>query len=137
MTTFYFASAYNFPGKPGEGAAVAGRIIKAICEATGWECTSHWPFDWKHGETFYAKQAAETDLADIRAADMLIFAPTTTTSRGTHVELGYALALGKQIYGWRPAGIEGTAFDSQVTALPPEIAQFIERELAPRTSEEA
>lgn len=129
VETFYFASAYHLPGKSGGGAALVAKLIGKIEKATGWKCTSHWPFDWKHGETWFAQKAAETDLKDIRSSDILIFAPTTGTSRGTHVELGYALALGKPIYGWRPKGIEGTAFDSQVLPIPRVIAEIIEGEL--------
>lgn len=129
-TRFYFASAYHLPHKENGGADLAARVIREIEEATGWQCTSHWPFDFRHGETWYADVAAQTDLADIRASDILIFAPTTGTSRGTHVELGYALALGKSVIGWRPAGIDGTAFDTQVTPVPEVIAKILERALA-------
>lgn len=127
MTRFYFASAYHLPGRPNGGSDPAAAVIRDIEQATGWECTSHWPADFRHGETWYARVAAETDLADIRAADVLIFAPTTPTSRGTHVELGYALAFGKRILGWRPPGVEGTAFDTLVEPLPEEIAALVSR----------
>lgn len=129
-TKFYFASAYHLPGIDKGGADVAATVIKQIEAATGWKCTSHWPFDFRHGEAWFAKKAAETDLQDIRDADILIFAPTTGTSRGTHVELGFALALGKKVYGWRPKGIEGTAFDTQCEPLPWHLADLIATTLA-------
>lgn len=123
--TFYWASAYNLPGRPAAGADFAVKAIALVEELTGDKCTAHWPTDQRHGEKWYAKQAAVVDLADVARADYLIFAPLTGTSRGTHVELGYAMALGKPVYGWRPDGIEGTAFDALVTPLKWNVADAI------------
>lgn len=125
---FYLASAYHLPRRPNAGADLAANIIRAIVDEIGWVSTAHWPFDFRHGETWYAKVAAETDLADIDSASVVLFVPTTATSRGTHVELGYALAREKIVYGWRPDGIEGTAFDTQTQPLPTPIRRIIERE---------
>lgn len=123
---FYFASAYHLPHHDNGGAAFAERVIPLIEAATGDRCTSKWPFDFRHGQTWFARQAAETDLEGIREADYVIFAPTTRTARGTHVELGYALALGKPVYGWRPDGIEGTAFDSFVPPVDARVRAVLE-----------
>lgn len=127
---FYLASAYHLPCCPAAGADVAKKAEAKISAITGWEPTAHWHTDFRHGETWYARVAAETDLADIRRADVVIFAPTTRTSRGTHVELGFALALGKKVYGWRPRGIEGTAFDTQFEPVPGSIADALEDALS-------
>lgn len=127
---FYLASAYHLPCCRAAGADVAKKAEAKIAGITGWEPTAHWHTDFRHGETWYAEVAAETDLADIRRSDIVIFAPTTATSRGTHVELGFALALGKKVYGWRPRGIEGTAFDTQFETVPDSIADALEDALA-------
>ncbi len=122
---FYLASAYHLPCCRNAGADVAKKAEARIAAITGWEPTAHWHTDFRHGETWYAEIAASTDLADIRRADVLIFAPLTGTSRGTHVELGYALALGKRVIGWRPGKIEGTAFDTQVEPVPGGISDIL------------
>ncbi|HEV2316233.1 MAG TPA: nucleoside 2-deoxyribosyltransferase [Thermoplasmata archaeon] len=129
MTRFYLASAYHLPCCRNAGADLAKKIETEIALATGWEPTAHWHTDFRHGETWYAGQAAATDLEDIRRADILIFAPLTETSRGTHVELGFALALGKRVLGWRPEHIEGTAFDTQTERVPGAIERILVRAL--------
>jgi nucleoside 2-deoxyribosyltransferase len=74
----------------------------------GFQITSHW-LDEPHGPKTKLDDLtpaqlntyADHDLADIRAADWLVFFsqdPNTATVRGgRHVEFGYALALGKHI----------------------------------------
>lgn len=131
IRTFYYASSYHLPGVVGGGALVAERAIPRIEAATGWKCTSKWPFDFRHGEPWYAKQAAETDFQSVKDADAVLFLPLTKTSRGTHVELGMAIALGKTRYGWRfePTD-DGTAFDAFCERLPHNICQIVEEEVA-------
>jgi hypothetical protein len=98
------------------------RIVRAHLEGMGYEVTSRWingGHEWINGGHELTKEGstegheaeriryAEEDVADLRAADIVISfteEPRKTTTRGgRHVEFGMALALGKSVYvvGWR------------------------------------
>lgn len=128
---FYYASSYHLPGIVGGGAEVARLAIPWLEDFYGAKCTSKWPFDFAHGEPWYAKQAAETDVQSVKDADFVLFLPLTKTSRGTHVEMGMAIALGKPVYGQRFAeGDDGTAFDALGEGLPPRAEAIVLEALA-------
>lgn len=71
--------------------------VMLACEARGITVTSR----WLKSPDELADKFAKEDLADVAAADWLLaLNPLTYENKGTggrHVELGYALALGKRI----------------------------------------
>lgn len=83
-------------------------MVAAHFERNGFPVTSTW-FEEPHGPTIQLKDVgarqlqeyALRDLAELRAADMLVFFSendqTHNRRGGRHVEFGYALALGKPI----------------------------------------
>lgn len=77
---------------PYEERAEAIRVMQVL-EALGVEVTSDWLRD--------GGQDAPGDLSDVDRADtVLLLNPAAYRDRGTggrHVEMGYALALGKQV----------------------------------------
>lgn len=77
----------------------AKRMQKAasLLEHEGIEVTSRWIRDNFKGIGVIA--AAKMDLEDVERADTLIcFADKTHRGGGRHIELGYALALGKKLF---------------------------------------
>lgn len=74
-----------------------GNVVVPILEGAGHTIISRWVF--LEGQED-AKTAAEADLEDIIEADVFLFWPEqigATPGRGKYIELGYALALGKEI----------------------------------------
>lgn len=90
--------------------------IAALLEQDGHEVTSRWirglsrPFDPDMPEAMkntLAAKLAQQDLDDLREADVCVgFSddPTIPGRGGRHVEMGYALALGKKV--WIVGGME-------------------------------
>jgi hypothetical protein len=81
------------------------REYRAALAAIGHEVTSHWIDVGGDGLTAAALGPnpdagiphAERDLEDIRAADaVMVFTGQPSTTGGMHVELGYALGLGRR-----------------------------------------
>jgi nucleoside 2-deoxyribosyltransferase len=124
--TFYLASSFHLPSAQNGGQTLARALVLALEKVTGDRCTSRWIFVAYHSEGWFAKQAAVADMIDLARADYVIVVPQTKTSRGTHVEMGLALALDKPTYLWRPPGIEGVAFDQLCLELPEEWRATIE-----------
>lgn len=73
------------------------RALRSLLQASGLAVTSRW-LDAIFEDTH---EAAQMDLDDVRQADTLIaLNPPSWALKGTggrHVELGYALALGKRV----------------------------------------
>lgn len=80
-------------------------ILALILEAAGLEVTSRWiraknePITWLSQER--RRECSVMDLEDIRAADVFVIVnPAAFAEKGTggrHVELGYALGIGKPV----------------------------------------
>jgi nucleoside 2-deoxyribosyltransferase len=85
----YIAAPY-----PERATAVA---LMHACEAIGIEVTSR----WLKAPDALSDAFAREDIADVTRADMLLaYNPPAYAEKGTggrHVELGYALALGKKV----------------------------------------
>lgn len=62
----------------------------------GFEITSRWVFGECDGNS--DEDAAQTDLLNIEEADILICYTDGEAGLGMHVEFGYALAKGKEVY---------------------------------------
>lgn len=92
MKTAYVA--HNFAAKDWLLAVVRGKLKSAgISLNSRWIHTTLGP-----GEG--GKQSAEEDLEDIRSADFLIYFAAGLdggNGLGKHIELGYALAIGKRV----------------------------------------
>lgn len=120
--TFYLGTNINAPGKPLHGVSTAERMAKALEAATGARCTSRWIWAVHHhrleGAGNMGTILAATDLIDVARADFVVIAPLTGTSRGAHVELGFALALDKPTFLYSPPDRDPTAFDSLGVPLP-------------------
>lgn len=123
---FYLGMNYNLPGRPGAGAALARDLIRGLEAITRCRCTSSWPFEEPHSWPGFGRSAAVQDLVDLSLADFMIAVPLTGTSRGTHVEIGAALALGKPVYLYATDGRDPTGFDSLCYELPPGWRSVIE-----------
>jgi len=74
-------------------SAEAEPLVEAL-RVNGWERTFAWSGEDSKGAEGYAKTAVE-ELEGVRAADVLIV--LFPAGRGTHVEIGVALALGKPV----------------------------------------
>lgn len=96
----------------GGGIEIAKMLAPELEALTGDQCTSRWHHSEAHKHREFRLTIASTDLSDIARADYVILGPLTGTARGVHVELGLAIGLDKPVYLYRPAGIEGTGFDS-------------------------
>lgn len=83
-----------------ENAATVSYLAAVLKEKFGWEHT----YDWTvHGSVQGEGEARLTEVAEyelngVRKADIVIV--LLPGGRGTHVELGAALALGKRVYIW-------------------------------------
>ena len=94
-TGFYVAAPFSMKKK-------AGQIAEKIRAATGWKCRARWLFG-KHDVLIHSdddERFAKEDLEDVRNSDVLVHIAAEgmrTHSGGRHVELGYALALGKHV----------------------------------------
>lgn len=89
--TVYLAHTY------GMRAYLRERVVPLV-EAAGHSVTSAWIWDDTRGPggDMSRDQAAAADLADLeKASTFLMF--TAFTSRGKHIELGYAVRAGKRI----------------------------------------
>src|SRR5215471_18067866 len=71
----------------------AEELVTAL-KAHGWERTFEWSSHEGEGTEDYA-EIAVAELEGVRAADVLIV--LFPAGRGTHVEIGIALALGKPV----------------------------------------
>jgi len=84
-----------------ENADKVNRLIRLL-NAWGWQIT----YDWtEHGSvqdqsTTIIKETAQKELAGVKEADVVII--MLPGGRGTHTEMGAALALGKQIIVYAP-----------------------------------
>lgn len=129
--SFYLACAINLPGKPLEGVRLAARIATTLETLTGARCNSRWIFNALHhtleGAGNTPRTLALTDALDVQRSDFVVAAPLTGTSRGVHVELGMAYALGIPVYLYSPAGRDPTAFDSLAHPCPEPWAAAIEQ----------
>ncbi|HIW72523.1 MAG TPA: nucleoside 2-deoxyribosyltransferase [Candidatus Levilactobacillus faecigallinarum] len=78
------------------------RIVANQLTANGWQQTCDWTtFPPAMGNTPAGLRAiSEQEVAGLQSADVLII--LTPQGRGTHTELGLALALGKTIYLYHP-----------------------------------
>ena len=96
QTSFYVAAPFIMKEK-------ARTIRDAIARHTGWRCEARWLVG-KHDVLIHSdddERFAREDLEDIRNSDVLVHLAggegMLTRSGGRHVELGYALALGKHV----------------------------------------
>lgn len=72
------------------------RVADRLSEG-GWTQTCDWTrFDPPEGGPGGLRTIGERELEGVRAADVLVV--LTPQGRGTHVELGMAIALGKKVY---------------------------------------
>ncbi|HEV2120602.1 MAG TPA: hypothetical protein VGS11_10950 [Candidatus Bathyarchaeia archaeon] len=104
---FYLGMNFN-----GGGIEIAKKLIPMLEELTGDQCTSRWVWSEAHKSQEFRLTIAITDLVDISRADYVLLAPLTETSRGAHVEQGFAFGQDKPVYLYRPKEINGTGFDS-------------------------
>lgn len=95
-STFYVAAPFIMKEK-------ARTIRDAIARNTGWQCEALW-LEGKRDVLIHSdddERFAREDLEDIRNSDVLVHLAggegMLTRSGGRHVELGYALALGKHV----------------------------------------
>lgn len=118
--TFYLASSINTPDNPrgGGSLATAQRLAYFIEGVTGDRCIARWPFHKLQNQDHFLPLMAVVNLEDIAQADYVVVVPLTSSSRGCHVELGMALAMGKPTYLYRPPGQDEVAFD-QLCMKPP------------------
>ena len=125
MKKFYLGMNRNSKSRSedGHGAIVAVRVMRALEKATGAVCTARWP--WSEHENI-----GLTCLFDIARADFVILAPLNDTARGTHVEMGAALALDKPTYLYPSSHRDPTHFDRLCLPLPETWRQAIEIALA-------
>jgi nucleoside 2-deoxyribosyltransferase len=86
MPKFYLATRID-------RAAQAEKLLEAL-KSRGWERTFTWIGEDIAGADKYPELAV-AELAGVREADVLIV--LLPGGRGTHVEIGAALALGKQV----------------------------------------
>jgi len=92
LVKFYIASGL-------ENAALVSRLA-SVLRFWGWQHT----YDWttcgsvRHGEEAWLTEIAEKEIQGVRDADILIV--LLPGHRGTHVELGAALALAKTVFIW-------------------------------------
>ena len=84
--TFYLAASWVWREQ-------AWHVMKAIEKASRWECTSTWLQQCEESEA----EAAARDLRDVARSKRFVFLDGHPRSPGKHVELGYALALKKDI----------------------------------------
>lgn len=108
MVKFYLGMNFNGLG----GCDFAKELAREIEKLTGDKCISRWHHSEAHESQEFKLTIAITDIIDITQSDYVLLAPLTKTARGTHVEMGLALALDKPVYLYRPKGIDGTGFDS-------------------------
>ena len=119
--------------RDGEGLLRARRVRDALELLTGDSCTSRWIDHPFQNQDAYLKTVAVTDICDVAMADYVIVLPLTTTCRGTHVEMGLALAWGKPTYLYVPSGRDPMAFDELCLKLPEPWRFVIEEALAGRS----
>ena len=111
ISSFYLATSFDLPDEP-EGGLRRGRLIAAaLTELLDARCTSRWLHSYVHLLHGFGRTAALTDVVDVAQADVLVAVPQSPTSRGTHVEIGMALALDKPVFLYRVRGRDPTAFD--------------------------
>lgn len=125
----YVGCAINLPGKPQGAIQVAQRIAAEVQLATGCKVTSHWMHDPMHYARGYGQAAALADLVDIANSDYVVVVPLTKTSRGCHVEYGFAYGLGKPVHIVAPVDRDPTAFDYLALPAPQEIVDAVQRAL--------
>lgn len=116
---FYMAASFNLPNNPNGGAILARTVARKIEELSKAHCVSRWFYHlYLENSSFYT--AAVADIIDISSADFVVVLPLTKTSRGTHVELGIALALAKPVYLYSPPDRSPTSFDMLCQTMPKE-----------------
>ena len=74
------------------------RHAASLLKASGWTHTGDWTsFDLSAGESPDGLRIiGEREFEGVKAADVVII--ITPQGRGTHIELGMAIALGKRVY---------------------------------------
>lgn len=74
------------------------RYMASLLKSKGWTHTCDWTdFDLSSEDTPGSlRSIAECDYNGVKAADVVIV--VTPQGRGTHIELGMAIALGKTVY---------------------------------------
>ncbi len=132
---FYFGMNFNFPGFPNCGARLARKIMRALETETGDRCTSRWPWHVHHEKSGMGLPAAVADIVDISRADYVILAPMTDTARGTHVEMGFALALDIPVYLYSKKDRKPTAFDSLCLPATEQMAYSIDSVMSGESKE--
>ena len=89
MVRFYLAA-------PSAYCEMASELIDELTRR-GWRCTYNWTDDINDPKADLVK-CAVSDIDGVGNADVVIaLAPETLKSRGVHVEIGAALALGTQV----------------------------------------
>jgi hypothetical protein len=133
MKTFYLGMPINngeVGSRDGIGIERARRVRDAIERVTGDTCTSRWIDHPFQNRDEFLLTVAVTDICDVAAADYVVVLPLTVTCRGTHVEMGLALAWGKPTYLYIPRGRDPMAFDKLCLKPPMLMQEAIERALA-------
>ena len=74
------------------------RLLASLLKQSGWECTYDWTIHGSIKETNIEalKSVGQKEYDGVKNADVVIV--LTPQGRGTHVELGIAVALGKVVY---------------------------------------
>lgn len=73
------------------------RHVASLLKGNGWTHTYDWTdFDLPADDTNDLRVIGEREYAGVQAADVLIV--LTPQGRGTHIEMGMAIALGKRVY---------------------------------------
>ena len=86
---FYIASSLKNAGQV--------RELSHLLKCAGWEHTYDWTIHLeKDIDGTVLKAIGEKELEGVKQADIVII--LTPQGRGTHIELGIAIALGKQVY---------------------------------------
>lgn len=77
------------------------RYVATRLKEKGWTLTCDWTrFDMPSDTPDGLRAIAQQEWDGVRAADVLIV--LTPQGRGTHIELGMAIALGKRVYIYHP-----------------------------------
>lgn len=74
------------------------RHVASLLKRNGWTHTCDWTeFDLSAGDSPDSlRKIGERECAGVKAADIILV--ITPQGRGTHIELGMAIALGKRVY---------------------------------------
>lgn len=77
------------------------RYVASLLKRSGWTHTYDWTkFDGSPDVPNGLRMIAEKEYDAVKAADVVIV--LTPQGRGTHIELGMAIALGKSVYIYHP-----------------------------------